>query len=145
MKKLKRRTAKRQKKLNFSNHAKLDQVLDAYDECEKPRKYDQMNEVFDITKENGEWPCNKVKRFYYLHIKNKRCIGCTTGKAKSSKTIHPSKRIKMLLEPTSTTSESETDRNAMPENSEEQSASTSKKYNKTNLVTSSKLSTICRQ
>lgn len=159
-----------QKKLNFPNlsfqvmQAKLDQVLNTYDECVKRGKYDPLNEVFDITKENGEWLCSEDRRLYHLQIESKGQVGYTTGKAASSKTIHPSKKRKMAMEPTSitaattittTTSESETDSEYQEsENSEEQSTRTNKKYSKTKtatkLVTSSKLSTskaatICHQ
>ena len=161
-----------QKKLNFPNvsiqtvQAKLDQVLNTYDECVKRGRYDPLNEVFDITKENGEWLCSEDRRLYHLQIESKGQVGYTTGKVASSKSIHPSKRRKMSLEPASTTatttttttstskSEIDSDEYQESEHSKEQSTSTSKKYSKTKsankLVTSSKLSTsqaaaVCRQ
>lgn len=139
-------------------------MLKTYDKCVKQGKYDPLNEVFDITKKDGEWLCSEDNRLYHLQIESKGQVGYTTGKAASSKTIHPSKRRKMALEPTSTTvtatattstSESETETEyEESEDSKEQSTSTSKNYSKTKtatkLVTSSKLSTskaatICRQ
>ena len=131
-----------------------------YNKCIKQGKYDLLNEVFDITKKEGEWLCSENKRLYNLQIKTEEQVRYTTGKAANSKTIHPSKRRKMSLEPTITTtatmstSESETETEYQEsEDSDEQSVSTSKKYNKikaaTKFVVSSKLSTrkaatICR-
>ena len=74
---------------------------------------------------------------YHLQIESKGQVGYTTGKAASSKTIHPSNRRKMSLEPTSTTttattstSESETETEYQEsEDSEEQSTSKCKKFN----------------
>ena len=139
---------------------KLDKVLKTYDECVKRGKYDLLDEVFDITKENGEWLCSDDKKLYYLQIESKGQIGYTTGKAVNSKTIHPSKRRK-ILQITSTTAvatpkaeQSTSESNTVSEYEEsdnpeehpdEPSTSKSRKYSKTEtatkLVTLSKLST----
>ena len=70
-----------------------------------------MNEVFVITKENGEWLCSEDRRLYHLQIQSKGSVGYTTGKAASCKTIHPSKRKKVTVKPNlrkSTTTKSTT-------------------------------------
>ena len=97
-------------------------MLKTYNKCVKQGKYDSLNEVFYITKKDGEWLCCEDKRLYNLQIESRGQVGYITGKAASSKTIHPSKRRKMSLEPTvlttsmstcqttATTSTSESDR-----------------------------------
>ena len=143
--------------------AKLDKLLKAYDECVKRSKYDSLDEVFDVTKESGEWLCSEDKRLYHLQVESRGQVGYTTGKRASSKTIHPSKRRKLTIKPALKTatelSSSESDIGTGSEyqesdNSEDQCASARKKYCKTRtataLVTSSKLSTskaatVCQQ
>ena len=156
-------------KLNFPTlsiqvvQAKLDKLLKTYDECVKRGKCYPLDEVFDITKEIGEWLCSEHRWLYHLQVESRGQVGYITGKAVSSKTIHPSKRRKITVEPTSKTatelssSESETEtgsRYQESDNSEDQSTSARKKYCKTKtatkLVTSSKLSTrksatVCKQ
>ena len=90
-------TSSWQMKLNFQIlssqvvQVEVDQVLSTYDECVKRGKYDPLNEVFDITKENDEWLCSEDRRLY-LQIQSKGSVGSITGKASSCKTVHPSKR-----------------------------------------------------
>ena len=156
-------------KLNFPTlsiqvvQEKLDKLLKTYDECVKRGKYDPLDEVFGITKESGEWLCSEDRWLHHLQVESRGQVGYTTGKAASSKTIHPSKRRKITVEPTSKTatelssSESETETGSEyqeSDNSEDQSTSARKKYCKTKtatkLVTSSKLSTskaatVCQQ
>ena len=107
--------------------------------------------------------CSEDKWLCHLQAESKGQVGYTTGKAASSKTIHPSKRRKIIVEPTSKTatelssSESETESGSEYlelDNSEDQSTSARKKYCKTKtatkLITPSKLSTskvatVCEQ
>ena len=143
--------------------AKLDKLLKTYDECVKRRKYDPLDEVFDITKESDAWLCSEDRWLYHLQVESRGQDWYTTGKAASSKTIHPSERRKITVAPTSKTatelssSESETETGSEyqeSDNSEDQSTSAREKYCKTKtatkLVTSSKLSTskaatVCQQ
>ena len=143
--------------------AKLDKLLKTYDECVKRGKYDPLDEVFDITKESGAWLCSEDRWLYHLQIESRGQVGYATGKAASSKTIHPSKRRKITVESTSKTATELSSSESEPEtgseyqesdNSEDQSTSARKKYCKTKtatkLVTSSKLSnskaaTVCQQ
>ena len=143
--------------------AKLDKLLKNYDECVKRGKYDPLDEVFDFTKESGEWLRSEDRWLYHLQVESRGQVGYTTGKAASSKTIHPSKRRKITVEPTSKTatemssSESEIETGSEyqeSDNLEDQSTSARKKCCKTKtapkLVASSKLSTskvatVCQQ
>jgi len=84
--------------LNFPNlsiqvvQAKLDQVLNTYDECVKRGKYDPLNEVFDITKENGEWLCSEDRRLIIFRSKAKDRLGIQLGRRRVPKlSIHPRK------------------------------------------------------
>ena len=143
--------------------AKLDKLLKTYDECVKRGKYDPLDEVFDITKESGAWLCSEDRWLYHLEIESRGQVRYATGKAASSKTIHPSKRRKITVESTSKTATELSPSESEPEtgseyqesdNSKDQSTSARKKYCKTKtaskLVTSSKLSTskaatVCQQ
>ena len=51
-----------------------------------------FNDLFDLTKLNGNWLCEEDKRLYKLQVKSVGQIGYTTSKVASNKTIHPSKR-----------------------------------------------------
>ena len=92
-----------------------------------------MNEVFDTRKKDGEWLCSEDKRLYNLQVESKGQVRYTTGKAASSKTIHPSKRRKMSLKPTVTTAAAAETEYQESEDSEEQSISTSKSTTKPKL------------
>ena len=59
-------------KLNFPHlslqvvQPKLDKLLKAYKKCVKQGNYVTLNNLFNITKENGKWPCNDDKKLYRL-------------------------------------------------------------------------------
>jgi len=55
--------------------AKLEKVLKGYDECVRRGKYDALNELFDITKVNGQWLSTEDKELYHLQIERKRRSG----------------------------------------------------------------------
>ena len=85
-------------KLNFPHvsdqavHSRIDKVMKTYDECIRRGKYDDLKEMFDITKVNGMWLSSEVKRLYQLQLKSKGKVGYSEGKLASAKTSHPSKR-----------------------------------------------------
>ena len=84
-----------EKKLNFPYQGvcqRFDQILKAYRE-----KYESLNVVFDITKENGEWLCKKDKDLYKLQIVSNGTIGYSTGIPAKASSIHPSKRKKWSI------------------------------------------------
>lgn len=123
----------------------MDQVLNTYNKCVKREKYDPLNEMFDIIKENAEWMCSEGRRLYHRQIERKGHVGYTSGKTANSKAIHPSKRKKVTLERSSTAlttatisiSESETELDTQSESeyeefeiSEEKSTRKWKKYRK---------------
>jgi len=59
---------------------KLDKVLKTDDECVRRGKYDALNELFDITKVNGQWLSSEDKQLYYLQTESKGEVGYTTLK-----------------------------------------------------------------
>jgi hypothetical protein len=143
---------------------KIDKVLKVYDECVKRGKYDALNELFDITKVDGEWLSAEDRQLYYIQLESKGEVGYSSGKAASKKTIHPSKRSKLPaaelpLASTISTSDEQESSSAESEHSEYDAEEGSpprstRKRNKsqlaTNLVTSTRVSTsqsakICKQ
>ncbi|QQP32953.1 Uncharacterized protein FKW44_024153 [Caligus rogercresseyi] len=149
--------------------AKLEKLLQEYDHCRKKQNFDSLNELFDVTKVEGQWLCKEDKNLYELQMQSKGQVGYSTGKRASAQTIHPSKRRNTLEMDVSNSanesssvvldsSETGTDSCDTSEDSsmeDEAAPSTStRKYNPTGaarrLVTSSKLSThkaakVCRQ
>ena len=83
--------------------AKLDKLLKIYKKCVKQGNYVTLNDLFDITKENGEWLCNEDKKLYRLQVQSNGQTGYKTGKAVRFTTIHPSKKRKMAMKAYSTT------------------------------------------
>jgi hypothetical protein len=156
-------------KLNFPHvsdqviRTKLANVLKTYDECVRRGKYDALNELFDITKVNGQWLSTEDKQLYHLQVQSKGNVGYSTGQVASKETIHPSKRRKLLSAeaalPSASYTLASTDSDSGPSDSEyeEEDESThppTRKHNKskvaTNLVTSTRVSTskaakICKQ
>ena len=45
---------------------KLDKVLKTYNECFRREKYDVLNELFDVTKVNGQWLSTIDNQLYYI-------------------------------------------------------------------------------
>lgn len=152
--------------------SKLEKVLKTYDECVRRGKYDAMNELFDITKVNGQWLTTEDKQLYQLQVKSKGKVGYSTGQVASQETIHPSKRRKLPAESLSVstsasydlvasgsgTESEESEKDITYEDSEsdedESSRLATRKHNKSklavNLVTSTRVSTskaakICKQ
>jgi hypothetical protein len=68
-------------KLNFPSvsdqviRTKVDKVLKVYDECVKRGKYDALNELFDMTKVDGEWLSTEDKRLYYIQLESQGKLG----------------------------------------------------------------------
>ena len=57
-----------------------------------------LNELFNITKVNDQWLSTEDKQLYYLQVESKEKVGYSTGQVASKKTIHSSKRQKLLTE-----------------------------------------------
>ena len=74
---------------------KFDQILKTYRECSRRGKYESLNVVLDITKENGEWLYKKDKELFKLQIGSNVTIGYSTGIPAKASSSHSSKRIKM--------------------------------------------------
>lgn len=146
--------------------AKLENLLKDYERCRKKQNFDSLNELFDVTKAKGEWMCKEDENLYKLQIESKGQVGYSTGKPASAKTIHPSKRRKVMEATVSTLtsspppdySESSTDSSDNSKDSpwEDENAAlmSTRKHNPTGvarrLITSSKLSShraakVCRQ
>lgn len=75
--------------------AQLFKILENYDTClKKSKSCDSLNQLFDVTKINGEWLSTEDKKLYYLQLESKGEVGYSTGQLANKNTIHPSKRIK---------------------------------------------------
>ena len=135
---------------------KINVVLKTYDKCVRLNKYDELNQIFDVTKQNGQWLSSEDKMLYNIQIKSNGEVGYSTGKFANVKTIHPSKRLKNQRKPSSVlilsdvTTEDESEKESQDQSNEfsvdlEFDSPKKRKYNKTkiatNLVTSSKIST----
>ena len=74
-------------------------MLKTYDECVKRGKYDELDELFDITKANGVWLSSEDKQPYYLQVESRGKVGYATCKEAGKETIYPSKRRKLPDKP----------------------------------------------
>jgi len=62
-------------------------------------KYEMVfSEIFDITKKDGTWLSTEDKIFYKVQVESCGTVGYTTSKLASIKSIHPSKRRKIVSE-----------------------------------------------
>ena len=52
----------------------------------------ELENVFDITKTNGQWLCKEDKQLYNLQVKSQGTIGYVSSKLVPQSAIHPSKR-----------------------------------------------------
>ena len=99
-------------KLNFPSlskqqvQAKLDKLLILFESYKKRKNKefeDNLSKLFDITKMSGNWLNREDKDLYETQIQSGGKVGYTTAKEAPLSTIHPSKRIKM--KPESSTSQ----------------------------------------
>ncbi len=90
-------------KLNFPAVTKqtiMSKLRKLMEKQEKNRKRkmdsfkDETENLFDITKIEGEWLCQEDKKLYNLQIESKGKIGYTTNKSAPKSSIHPSKRVR---------------------------------------------------
>ena len=77
-------------------HAKIAKLLKDYELCRKKQNFDSLEELFDVTKFNGEWLCKEDENLYKLQIRSKGRLGYSTGKHADVNSIHPSKRKKSM-------------------------------------------------
>ena len=152
-------------KLNFPNvsHQQVQaKVMDTYDHCTRAGKYEKLNELFDITKVNGDWLSSEDKQLYSLQMETKGEKGYSRSLFERPETVHPRKRRKLSVPEPSTSapdypdlSSSETD--SEPTSSDEDFDIVNTRNRKhhttklaTHLVTATKVSTnkaaeICQQ
>jgi hypothetical protein len=86
---------------------KVHSIMQKYDRFLKRPIADIENSfenLFDITKPDGEWLCSEDKEFYQNQVESKGRIGYATMKLAAPTTIHPSKRRKVAQPSTSTNS-----------------------------------------
>ncbi|ELT91427.1 hypothetical protein CAPTEDRAFT_195363 [Capitella teleta] len=74
--------------------AKLEKALKLYEWCRKKQKFEELDEISDVTKLNGQWLNKEDEKLFKLQIETKGQVGYSTGKPASPLTIHPSKRRK---------------------------------------------------
>ena len=76
--------------------SKLNKFIQEYEKNRKRKKesYEiEIESIFDITKEDGEWLCQEDKELYNLQIKSQGKIGFVTCKTAPKSSIHPSKIV----------------------------------------------------
>lgn len=82
-------------KLNFprvseqSVRTKVEKVLKTYDECTKRQKFDTLNNVLDVTKQNGVWLSSEDKKLYELQLNSNGDVGYSTSKYAHKKQFIP--------------------------------------------------------
>lgn len=74
--------------------AKLEKVVQVFDECTRRGDYGCLDDVFDVTKLDGEWLNAEDKELYKVQQESRGQVGYSTRKCADIKTIHPSKRLK---------------------------------------------------
>lgn len=85
------------KQLNFpiisdqAVSAKLEKVFDG---CTRRGDYGRLDDVFDVTKLDGEWLNAEDKELYKVQLESRGQVGYSSRKCADIKTIHPSKRLK---------------------------------------------------
>lgn len=91
--------------------------------------------LFDITKPSGNWLCSEDKELYRKQIESGGRVGYTNEKVASVSTIHPSKRPRSLIEPstsqvqeTSSDTNTEEDKNSTDFDIAEESSPLKKRY-----------------
>ena len=149
---------------------KVERLLKKYTKCMKNKSFDCLDEIFDITKLDGEWLSTEDKKLYLLQVETSGQVGYSTGKPASKATIHPSKRRRTATgssddntlqvthnesELTDTTSDGgDTSQEEWQDQEESKSTKHKRAYNKTGvgrrLVTGSNLSSrkaakVCQQ
>jgi len=117
-------------------------------------RYGCLDDVFDVTKLDGEWLNAEDKELYKVQQEIRELVSCSTRKCANIKTIHPSKRLKAHT-PASMSAPSfdavqETDTESEPEDFKDKSYQphgdhpSTRKHHKTviamNLVTGTKIS-----
>ena len=74
--------------------AKLNVLINTYEKKRRKTDFENVFEnLFDITKESGDWLSSEDKALYNLQLESKGKIGYTTSKAAPLNTIHPRKRF----------------------------------------------------
>ena len=137
--------------------AKVEKLITSF---EKHRKRpnaefkENLANLFDITKTNGNWLCSEDKELYKRQIESGGRVGYTTVKVTPISTIHPSKGAKRTSEPSTSqkvisessdseegSSSGECDPEAVPEDSPVKSATRHSTKSAAKLVSKHSLST----
>ena len=114
------------------------------------KRYDALNELFDITKGEDFWLSLEDKRLYYLQVESKGEVAYSQAQLASKKSIYPSKRQKLRAKLPSTSRDFAFDCHAFSssesENSEhyeeeENILKPTRKYNSSNLAADLVIST----
>ena len=78
----------------------MSKVVKLIEENDKNRKRKkdsfqvEIENVFDITKTDGNWLCQEDKELYMLQVKSQDKIGYITSTVVPQSSIHPSKRVR---------------------------------------------------
>jgi hypothetical protein len=102
--------------------ARVDKIIIKYEAVRRRSNgtfEDNFKQLFDVTNFKGEWLSAEDKRLYLLQIETHGKVGYTTEKIADKRTIHPSKRQKIIRIPTETlqlSNDSETSDDTSDEN-----------------------------
>lgn len=82
--------------------AKVDKLIKMFEKFRKRHNEEferNLSNVFDITKQSGNWLSSEDKKLYRKQMESGGRVGYTTEKVAAMSTIHPSKRIRSSSKP----------------------------------------------